>query len=109
MKKSVKLLLLPLMLLSVTACENVKVVGNKMETGSFTYYYAYVNSQLTGPKYYHINGWAEYGPEGGSFNSAYVGLELHLAVSKDVIYYYEQNLSYILSKQYNADFGIAIE
>lgn len=108
MKKS-KFLLLPLLLLSLASCENFKVVGNKMETGTFTYYYAYVNSQITGPKYYHINGWAEYGPEGGTYNSAYVGLELHLAVSKDVIYYYEPNLSYVLSKQYNPDFGIAIE
>lgn len=108
MKKS-KLLLLPILLLGVTACENVKIVGNKMETGTFTYYYAYVNSQITGPKYYHINGWAEYGPDGGTYNSCYIGLELHLAVSKDVIYYYEQNLNYILSKQYNPEFGIAID
>ena len=80
-----------------------------METGSFTYYYAYVKSQITGDKYYHIRGWAEYGPEGGDINSAYVGLELHLYTSKDVVYYYEQNLMYLLSKQYNPDFGIAIE
>lgn len=113
-----KLLLLGLALLSVvtlTGCENVKMVGNKMNTGSYTYYYAYVVSNITGPKYYHIDGWAEYGPEGGGSSSSsswfepYVGLELHLYTTKDVVYYYEQGLSYILSKQYNPEFGTAIE
>ena len=104
-----KILFAPLLLLSLCACENYKIVGNKMETGSFTYYYAYVKSQVTGDKYYHINGWAEYGPEGGDVNKQYVGLELHLYASKDVVYYYEPNLMYLLSKQYNPDFGIAIE
>jgi len=42
-------------------------------------------------------------------NKSYVGLELHLAQSKDVMYYYEQGLSYILMKQYHAEFGPAIE
>ncbi len=107
--KKLKLLLIPVLLACLSACENFKVVGNKMETGTFTYYYAYVHSNITGNKYYHINGWAEYGPEGGDLGAPYVGLELHLAVSKDVIYYYEPNLSYVLSKLYNPDFGIAIE
>ena len=105
MKKT--LLLLSLLLL--VGCENYKVVGNRMETGSFTYYYAYVKSEITGPAYYHINGWKEYGPEGGDVNKQYVGLELHLYTSKDVILYYEPNLMYLLSKQYNPLFGDAIE
>ena len=108
MKKFV-LGLMAISMIALTGCENYKVIGNKMETGSFTYYYAYVNSQITGPKYYHINGWAEYGPEGGDMNKSYIGLELHLFTSKDVVYYYEPNLSYVLSKQYNPDFGTAIE
>ena len=106
-KKLLALVALPLLML--TACENFKVVGNRMETGTFTYYYAYVHSQVTGNKYYHISGWAEYGPEGGAYTSSYVGLELHLAISKDVVYYYEPNLMYVLSKNYNAEFGEAIE
>lgn len=101
--------LVTLSMVGLTACENYKVIGNKMETGTYTYYYCYVNSEITGPKYYHIDGWAEYGPEGGDFNKSYIGLELHLAQSKDVIYYYEQGLSYILMKQYHAEFGTAIE
>lgn len=104
-----KVLLIGLCALSLCACEEYKVWGNKMETGTFTYYYAYVKSQITGDKYYHINGWAEYGPEGGDVNKQYVGLELHLFESKDVVYYYEPNLMYILSKHYNPDFGTAIE
>ena len=81
-----------------------------MVTGSKSYYYAYVRSQITGDKYYHISGWAEYGPEGGTEVSLpYVGLELQLAVSGDVIYYYEPGLMYVMSKQYNSTFGIAIE
>ena len=102
-------MLLTLAMLTLCSCENYKIIGNKMETGSFTYYYAYVKSQITGDKYYHINGWAEYGPEGGSYNSSYVGLELHLYTTKDVVYYYEPNLMYVLSKEYNPDFGVAIE
>ena len=110
--KTKKLLILPTLALAiagVSSCENIKSVGNHMNTGTYTYYYAYVRSQITGDKYYHINGWKEYGPEGGDVNKQYVGLELHLYTSKDVIYYYEPNLSYVLSKQYNPDFGPAIE
>lgn len=107
-----KLLLVALTLLSLTACttENLKGVGgNQMLEGSRTYNYAYVRSNVTGNKYYHISGWKEYGPEGGSFDTAYVGLELQLAVSKDVVYYYEPNLSYVLTKNYNSDYGKAID
>ena len=104
-----KVLLLGLLVLGLSACENVKMIGNKMATGAYTYYYAYVKSQITGDAYYHIKGWAEYGPEGGDMYSAYVGLELHLYASDDVIYYYEPNLMYILSKQYNPSYGEAIE
>lgn len=83
--------------------------GNQMITGSKQYNYALVRSQITGDTYYHISGWAEYGPEGGATITSggtavvapYVGLELQLAVSKDVVYYWEPNLSYILSKEYN--------
>lgn len=109
MKKFIVALMAFFSLCGLTACENFKVVGNRMETGTFTYYYALVHSQITGDKYYHISGWAEYGPQGGTYTDAYVGLELHLAVSKDVVYYYEPNLSYVLSKNYNADFGVAID
>lgn len=106
--KKIKLLLLTLPVL-LTGCENIKMVGNKMETGSYTYYYAYVCSKL-GNQYYHISGWKEYGPEPSqSAVNYYVGLELHLAISKDVIYYYEPNLSYILMKNYNPNYGVAIE
>ena len=108
-----KKLLLGLLALASTVmlsgCENVKMIGNKMNTGTFTYYYAYVRSQVIGDQYYHINGWAEYGPEGGDINKQYVGLELHLYTSKDVVYFYEPNLCYILSKKYNPAFGEAIE
>jgi len=108
MKKKLLLFTLPLLLL--TSCENAKGVGgNQMLTGSMTYYYAYVKSQIAGEKYYHIKGWAEYGPEGGDLNKSYVGLELQLYTSGDVIYYYEQNLSYILMQQYHSEFGEAIE
>lgn len=100
---------LSLAMVMLSGCENYKPIGNKMQTGSYTYYYAYVRSSVTGTAYYHINGWAEYGPEGGDMNKSYVGLELHLFTSKDVIYYYEPNLCYILSKQYNPAFGTAIE
>jgi len=100
--------------LLATGCENYKVIGNRMETGAYTYYYAYVKSSITGEKYYHIDGWKEYDPEGGVTSGSgvivpYVGLELHLFTSKDVIYYYEPGLSYVLSKQYNPAFGEAIE
>ena len=109
------LCILPLLLL--TSCdENFKTAnGNKMINGARTYNYAYVKSQITGEKYYHISGWAEYGPEGGANTESgqviapYVGLELQLAVSKDVIYYYEPGLMYVLSQQYNSAFGTAIE
>ena len=109
MKNKLIFLLLPLTLL--TACENVKYAGgNQMVEGSRTYNYAYVKSQITGDKYYHISGWKEYGPEGGTEVSLpYVGIELQLAVSKDVIYYYEPGLMYVLSKEYNANYGKAIE
>ena len=116
MKKLAMLCILPLLLL--TSCdENFKTAnGNKMINGARTYNYAYVKSQITGDKYYHISGWAEYGPEGGTYTNEgtallapYVGLELQLAVSKDVIYYYEPGLMYVLSQQYNSAFGTAIE
>ena len=115
MKKQLltSLFLLPLLVTGLTGCENVRYVGNQMVTGSKTYYYALVNSQVTGTKYYHISGWAEYGPDGLSFDNGYmgqyVGLELQLYTSKDVVYYYEPNLMYMLSKNYNPDYGVAIE
>ena len=115
MKKLFLALLMAVSALGMSACnENMKAIGNKMNTGSYTYYYAYVHSQITGDKYYHISGWAEYGPEGGTIGEAmgvqpYVGLELQLYTSKDVIYYYEPGLSYMLSKEYNSSFGPAIE
>ena len=85
----------------LTACENVKGAGgNQMLTGSKTYYYALVYSQITETRYYHIQGWAEYGPEGGTVNSNYVGLELQLK-NGDVVYRYEPNLAYELSKSEN--------
>ena len=99
----------------LTSCENWKTIGNHMNKGSYTYYYAYVDSSLLGKKYYHIDGWKEYGPdgvslgEGGGTLGNYVGLELHLFTSKDVIYFWEQNLQYVLSKEYNPELGEAIE
>lgn len=115
MKKLLVLITLPLLML--TSCdENFKTAnGNKMVNGARTFNYAYVKSQLTGDKYYHISGWAEYGPEGGvqgettGVIAPYVGLELQLAVSKDVIYYYEPGLMYVLSQQYNPELGKVIE
>ena len=70
MKK--KILLLGLLVLGLSSCENMKIVGNKMTTGAYTYYYAYVKSQITGDAYYHIKGWAEYGPEGGDMGGEIV-------------------------------------
>lgn len=110
-----KLLLLSgLLLMTLTGCENAKsVAGNRMLTGAQTYYYAYVKSNVTGNKYYHISGWKEYDPEGGAtvggVTVSYVGLELQLYTSKDVVYYYEPGLSYVLMKNYNDYYGIAIE
>ena len=96
---------------TLTACdENFKAVnGNEMVEGARTFNYAYVCSNVTGNKYYHISGWKEYGPEGGTHTDTYVGLEIQLAVSKDVVYYYEPNLCYVLTKNYNAEYGKAIE
>lgn len=106
MKKLLLASLLALGVLGMTACENVKGPGgNQMVTGSKTYYYALVYSQVTETRYYHIQGWAEYGPEGVSIGETggygnYVGLELQLQ-NGDVIYRYEQGLSYELSKNKN--------
>jgi len=105
--KKLLLALLPLMLL--TSCENVKGPGgNQMVTGSKTYYYALVYSQITDTKYYHIRGWAEYGPDGvyvsqGGKMANYVGIELQL-MNGDVIYRYEPELSYEMSKNLNAQY-----
>lgn len=116
MKKLLISLLAATALLGVTACENVKGPGgNQMVTGSKTYYYALVYSKITENRYYHIQGWAEYGPDGGTyFESAgqvgyapYVGIELQL-VNGDVIYRYEPGLAYELSKEYNVKYGKAI-
>ena len=104
-KKLVLAGLLATSLIGMTACENVKRVGgNEMLTGSRTYYYALVYSQITENRYYHIRGWAEYGPEGGSYNDSYVGIELQLQ-NGDVVYRYEKNLSYELSKQINETYA----
>ena len=106
MKKLILAGLMAISLLGMTACENVKEVGgNKMVTGSKTYYYALVYSKLTETKYYHIKGWAEYGPDGaymgeGGQLANYVGIELQLQ-NGDVIYRYEPELSYELSKAVN--------
>lgn len=113
LKKILLFTTLPFALTVLSGCENAKGIGNQMLTGAQTYYYAYVKSQVTGNTYYHISGWKEYGPEGGVAENAtiapYVGLELQLAVSKDVIYYYEPGLRYVLTKNYNPAFGTAIE
>ena len=104
MKTKKLLLLLPLILLS--SCENVKGPGgNQMLTGSRTYYYALVYSKITETRYYHIQGWAEYGPDGAYVSESgtlgnYVGIELQL-INGDVVYRYEPELSYELSKQLN--------
>lgn len=112
MKRMKKLLLgltMTLGLLGMASCENVKGIGgNQMITGSKAYYYALVYSKITDTKYYHIKGWAEYGPEGVEVDSGgalgnWVGLELQLE-NNDVIYRYEQGLSYELSKNINQDY-----
>lgn len=100
-----KPLLLLLTIVALTSCENVKGPGgNQMVTGAKTYYYALVHSEITEPKYYHIKGWAEYGPDGiymsgGKFGN-YVGIELQLN-NEDVIYRYEPGLSYELTRNKN--------
>lgn len=108
-----KLLLILASIAFLAACdtENFKYAGgNQMTEGSRTYNYALVKSQVTGEKYYHISGWKEYGPEGGTaYMESYVGLELQLYTSKDVVYYYEPGLMYMLSKNYNAKYGTVIE
>lgn len=104
-----KLLLLAVALLGLTACENVKGPGgNEMLTGSKSYYYALVYSKITETRYYHISGWAEYGPDGaymgeGGVLANYVGIELQL-VNGDVIYRYEPELSYEMSKNLNVKY-----
>ena len=106
-----KILLLGLALISLTGCqtENVKYAGgNQMVTGSRTFNYAFVRSNFLGDRYYHISGWREYGPEGNGLTS-YVGLELQLAVSKEIIYYYEPGLMYVMMKEYNSSYGKVIE
>lgn len=106
--KKLLLALLPLMLL--TSCENVKQPGgNQMVTGSKTYYYALVYSQITDTKYYHIKGWAEYGPDGVYVSESgkmanYIGIELQL-MNGDVIYRYEPELAYEMSKNLNAQYA----
>ena len=117
MKKALISILAIASLLGVTACnENHKYIGgNQMVVGSRTYYYALVYSNITEDRYYHIQGWAEYVPDGGAQISGggqigyapYVGIELQL-VNGDVIYRYEPGLSYELSKEYNAKYGKAI-
>ena len=116
-KKAMLLLAISLPILAIgtlSSCENLKRAGgNEMIEGSRTYNYAYVKSQVTGDRYYHISGWKEYGPEGGVAENGtvapYVGLELQLATSKDVVYYYEPNLMYLLTKNYDSSFGKAID
>ena len=105
MKKSLLLATLVVSIMGTTSCENYKLIGNKMSTGSMTYYYALVYSKITETRYYHIQGWAEYGPDGVNISDDrklgnYVGIELQL-VNGDVIYRYEPELSYELSKQLN--------
>ena len=110
MKKILLTLALPLMLLASCGENYKRANSNEMINGARTYNYALVKSQITGDTYYHISGWKEYGPEGGTEVSLpYVGIELQLAVSKDVVYYYEPGLMYVLSKEYNANYGRAIE
>lgn len=114
-RKILLLTALPLIAMgALTGCEDLKKAGgNEMVEGSRTFNYAYVCSQITGNKYYHISGWKEYGPEGGVAENGtiapYVGLELQLAVSKDVVYYWEPNLMYFLTKNYSSEYGRAIE
>lgn len=103
--KRIKLLVLAALgALCLTSCENLKGPGgNEMVTGSKTYYYALVHSKVTETRYYHIKGWAEYGPEGGSYKESYVGIELQLQ-NGDVIYRYEPNLCYELTKNRNENY-----
>jgi len=103
MKKFLTFIVVLFSLITLSACttENAKYAGgNQMMTGSRTYYYALVYSQITETKYYHIQGWAEYGPEGGTIKSNYIGIELQLA-NGDVIYRYEPELAYELTKNIN--------
>lgn len=112
MKKLFAIGLVALSMLGLTSCGEdwKRVNSNEMIEGSRVYNYAYVKSQVTGDKYYHISGWKEYGPDGGTtYSEPYVGIELQLAVSKDVVYYYEPGLMYMLSKNYNSSYGKAIE
>lgn len=109
MKHLKKPILLAAALLALASCEGVKAPGgNQMVAGSRAYYYALVFSQITETRYYHIQGWAEYGPEGGAKSydayAPYVGLELQLA-NFDVVYRYEPGLAYELSKSLNAKYA----
>lgn len=91
------------------SCENVKTVGgNQMAVGSKTYYYALVYSKITETKYYHIQGWREYGPDGAYMGSGgelgnYVGIELQL-MNGDVVYRYEPELAYEFAKNINPEY-----
>ena len=112
MKKLFLSILLAMSVLGASACENVKTVGgNQMAVGSKTYYYALVYSKITETRYYHIQGWAEYGPDGaymgdGGKLANYVGIELQL-MNGDVVYRYEPELAYEMSKQINGAYADA--
>ena len=125
MKKLLLMLMMPLMLCSVSGCKASVLddgVGTdvgaetKKESESETkstdfekklcdhYEYALVYTQITGSRYYyHISNYREY------FNENGIGLELELAVSKKYVYYFEANLRYYLSTNYESNLGNPIE
>lgn len=67
------------------------------------YEYVYVYSQMFGEKYYHVSTLKEY------FFAEGIGLELELFTSKKHIYYFEQNLRYVLFTEYDSNLGRVIE
>jgi hypothetical protein len=102
-------LMIPLALFAVaclSSCENVKMMGNhNVGTGNMSYWYAYVKSSCTAPAYYHICIWKEYGPD----DNFYVGLEFETYSTHTYYYFYEFELSYVLTREYVPTFGTAVE
>lgn len=109
LKKALTAVALCAAAIGLTSCETQTLKGNhNVGMGNMTYYYAYVQSHVIAPAYYHIAIWKEYGPDpdGGG---RYVGLEFETFTYHTHYYFYEYELSYILTREYVSTFGTAIE
>lgn len=116
MKKLLLAMLMMPLMFSVSGCKasilDDRVITPASETEKDTekeqrlfndYEYVYVYSQMFGEKYYHVSTLKEY------FFAEGIGLELELFTSKKHIYYFEQNLRYVLFTDYDSNLGRVIE